>query len=122
MLSYAHLKKNDVYFCHRVAGSQHTHTHTHTHTHSPHLQLPPDPLNEEAPAVLSSVLYASTLYLITNTTNNVLQLVTWEWGGEGGIEVDGRGERARWAGKGRQNRKDGREGKVIIFLYIIIMV
>ena len=65
---------------HTHTHTQCTHTHTHTHTHinvMPHLQLFPDPFDEEGPAVLPCVLHASTLHLIANTTNDILHLVTW---------------------------------------------
>ena len=70
-------------FAHIPIGYRQTNKQTDTHTQSLHLQLPPDPLNEEAPTVLPSVLHASTLYLITKTTNDVFQFITWEVGGRG---------------------------------------
>ena len=85
-------------------------TNKQTHTQSLYLQLPPNPLNEEAPTVLSSVLDAGTLYLITKTTNDVFQFITWEVGkwGEGGGRK--RRRNRRWEGsEGRVGKKTKRE-------------
>ena len=46
--------------------------------HEQHLQLFANSVNEERPAVLSGVLHASALHFIANSTNDVLQLITFK--------------------------------------------